>query len=1266
MKKRLLASLMSMCLIVGLLPTAALAAESDTTEEVPQAVVCEVTPGCTLEAGHEGDCVVAPAEGNSSEQENDPDAQPGDEDGSEVCGNLEGCDGDTHDPECPLYVAPVAPTEEPEEQTVPVELVEENGIVEPVPVAENGKISGNCGVSGSESSVTWALTVNNGDASNPTYTLTISGSGAMADYNVDTGNQSANGYYKVTNSPWLNYADKITKIDLSTDITKIGKGAFNSCAITELPWSGKETQYSTLTEIGQFAFAGCIALTEVTFVPSVTTYGNYAFEGCTNLTSIDWTNYLPSAENSDKLSVSGVLVATGLFAECSSLTSDFALPEQIIGIDRAAFRNTGYTAIDFTTDAPGVKVIEEQAFSGSKLASITLPSSDTHPDTKFGVGAFSGTEVTTISIPYYSQSGNANVSEQMFKDCDSLSSVVLGDGITSIGKNAFSGTAVSAINWPASLTTIGDYAFNGAKFDSLDIPSNITTIGGQAFYKNTALKSVVIRAGSVSIGYAAFAQCENLETIDLSKVTSLTATSLGANSGSLFMSIKDGSVLYVNNASLISGADGRWYSIDKTARIVVGDATVDTTKTGFDAVTKAGYTAQWYRNSQFTGDSATEISKTENSNRSYPTYYAKWTLAVPTVTVSADKTYISSGETSTLTATTQHGLAGVTYEYQWYTDSPGSGTKIDGATSQSYSVSSLSQASTYYCEVVAVNGADKSEAGKSKAVTITPANAKGSVTITDNKTSAIYGDEPFTFSYTASGEATVTSSNPSVAAVSNNNGTVTVAIAGAGTAEISVDFEGSTEYSTASANFTLTVAQATLTITADNKFIYVGDALPTYTYTVSGRVGDDRLTTDPTVTCAGADANKAGTYTITATGADAGNNYTINYVDGTLTVRTPSSGGGSSSSGNVSGSGDNVSVTASSGSVTTAQMEKAVDRADRGETITIEASSRSSVSLPSSGLQDAADNNNDVTVELKNGEVTLSPEALSAVAEQAGTTVTLTVDPVDTDELNSRQQAAVGDAPVFDLTLKSGGKMITDFDGGLVTVAIPYELPDGQDPAGVVVWFMDDNGNITACETMYDLRTETVIFTTRHFSKYVIGHVEPMDFTDVAEGAYYYDAVAWAVQNGITNGTSATTFGPDVSCTRAQMVTFLWRAAGSPEPATANNPFTDVQAGSYYYDAVLWAVEQGITSGTSATTFAPDSTVTRAQTVTFLWRQAGAPVVNYAMSFTDVDAKAYYGEAVRWAVSEGVTSGTSATTFSPDVDCTRAQIVTFMFRDMAD
>ena len=128
------------------------------------------------------------------------------------------------------------------------------------------------------------------------------------------------------------------------------------------------------------------------------------------------------------------------------------------------------------------------------------------------------------------------------------------------------------------------------------------------------------------------------------------------------------------------------------------------------------------------------------------------------------------------------------------------------------------------------------------------------------------------------------------------------------------------------------------------------------------------------------------------------------------------------------------------------------------------------------------------------------------------------------------------------------------------------------------------------------------------------------------------------------------------------MVTFLWRAAGSPEPTTANNPFTDVQAGSYYYDAVLWAVEQGITSGTSATTFAPDATVTRAQTVTFLYRAAGSPAVSGG-SFADISADAYYADAVAWAVSEGVTVGTSDTTFSPNMNCTRAQIVTFLYRD---
>lgn len=171
-------------------------------------------------------------------------------------------------------------------------------------------------------------------------------------------------------------------------------------------------------------------------------------------------------------------------------------------------------------------------------------------------------------------------------------------------------------------------------------------------------------------------------------------------------------------------------------------------------------------------------------------------------------------------------------------------------------------------------------------------------------------------------------------------------------------------------------------------------------------------------------------------------------------------------------------------------------------------------------------------------------------------------------------------------------------------------------------------------------------------------------FSDVSKNNYFYDAVEWAVDKGITSGTGGTTFSPNASCTRGQMVTFLWRAAGSPAPKSAETPFTDVNKGDYFYDAVLWAVEQGITSGTSATTFSPNATVTRGQTVTFLWRAAGSPAAS-GSSFSDVSADAYYAQAVAWAVKENITAGTSASTFSPDAHCTRAQIVTFLWKDRA-
>jgi len=169
-------------------------------------------------------------------------------------------------------------------------------------------------------------------------------------------------------------------------------------------------------------------------------------------------------------------------------------------------------------------------------------------------------------------------------------------------------------------------------------------------------------------------------------------------------------------------------------------------------------------------------------------------------------------------------------------------------------------------------------------------------------------------------------------------------------------------------------------------------------------------------------------------------------------------------------------------------------------------------------------------------------------------------------------------------------------------------------------------------------------------------------FNDVKSGDYFYDAVNWAVEKGITTGTSATTFSPNASCTRAQIVTFLWRASGSPEPKTASNPFTDVAANAYYCKAVLWAVENGITTGTSATTFSPDAPCTRAQGVTFLWRANGSKAASAAASFTDVASDAYYAPAVAWAAEQNVTGGVGNGLFSPDTTCTRAQIVSMLYR----
>ncbi len=249
--------------------------------------------------------------------------------------------------------------------------------------------------------------------------------------------------------------------------------------------------------------------------------------------------------------------------------------------------------------------------------------------------------------------------------------------------------------------------------------------------------------------------------------------------------------------------------------------------------------------------------------------------------------------------------------------------------------------------------------------------------------------------------------------------------------------------------------------------------------------------------------------------------------------------------------------------------------------------------------------------------------------------------------------------------------------GGNVGGSVQTETSD-QKAADKVIKLISEIGSVTknsgskiaAARKAYDALTDVQKKLVSNYKKLTAAEAAfaklngNLLFTDVKAGDYYFDAVKWAVEKQITSGTTATTFSPNLECSRAQMVTFLWRTAGSPEPKTTKNPFVDVNSDAWYYKAVLWAVENNVTNGTSDVTFSPNMTCTRAQMVMLLWNQQKRPAgVSISNTFTDVAADAYYAKAVAWAAEQGIVKGTGEGRFSPNAICTRGEIVTVLFRN---
>ena len=1096
----------------------------------------------------------------------------------------------------------------------------------PTAMAADGESSGNCGATEADL-VTWELTDDDGDGF---YTLTISGNGNMAGYTANINNAKAT-------QPWRESEtgveiEKITKVVVSEDVTSIGDFAFNGLtdvseydiganviAINQWALETSAAKVFNLDGNANFktdddgvlfnkegttliAYPGGADVRDEYTVPSdVTAISDGAFVGCPikKLTiGNNVTEELPSWSFNggvlEELDVNCPF-GSGTFGQITTLKK-VTLGDSITEIPNMAFLNC--TGLQTVSIPSGLTKIGTQAFFGcSSLQNVTLHeslkeigyqafrdcdalTSITFPDNleKVGDQAFLITtdkghtgSLTTVTfgakIPsFLTSNGATSINPQLFTGQDKLTTVDMSKcENTTISAGLFNGlTYLETIIFPTGLTKIGDNAFTNCKgLKSLEFPDSLTEIGESAFSGCTGLTYISYGSGIDDIGINAFGGCTGVNVIDLHRATKIGELYYnGANNGDpalthACIAAAHNVKYYLRTKSQASSVKGNleWGKNGNTSNayyiLTATDAVPDYTgKT--DTPTRAGYTFN-----QWEGVTVTEGS---HDVENVYTDADRWSLTSPAVTVSpaSANTYVGGSEV-TLTATVSEPVHDFAYSYQWYSNNSNStegGTAISEATSETTYSPNITDAGTtyYYCVVRVTNGSDTTFA-TTAVVPVTVASQAGSVTISNNKTAATYGDKPFTFTYEASKAATVTSSNPSVATVQDNNGTVTVTIVGAGTTKISVSFDADTNYSAASDAFMLTVNKATPTvdITAEPASLVGGGAV---TLTVTGVPSEGTAI----VTCDnGIEVTDNGddTYSAVLPNRTVDYTFTLNYTG--------------VENGNYSDATDTCTV-----SVTRRHTSSVTP----GNT----------VSVPST----------------PNGTMTVNPSTASK-----GETVTITTKPSEGYELGSIE--------VLD---KNGDSLkLKDLGNGKYS----FVMPDGK------------------------VSVEAEFVKTAATS-----------FADVPANAYFADAVKWAVDKGITNGLSDTMFGPYESCTRAQIVTFLWRAAGSPEPKTASS-FTDVPANAYYAKAVAWAVENGITNGMTATMFAPDATCTRGQSVTFLHRALKGTASGNA-NFTDVKSDAFYADAINWAVANNVTNGTSNTTFSPNADCTRAEIVTFLYR----
>lgn len=1209
-------------------------------------------------------------------------------------------------------------------------------------------MSGTCGAVGSESDVTWKLTQNNEDSENPTYTLTISGSGAMENLNNSTETENISdgaGTY-----PWAAWKDNITEIVIDDGVTGIGGKAFIDYTNVTSVSIGKD-----VSEIGVGALSQLSACT----------------------------SFNVSSENSNfTTDTTGALfdrLQTKLIAfPCGSDVTEYEIPNTVKTISYGAFSRAaslktitipedsilstiGYGAFAFTTALNTVNMIPatvttigDLPFAQSGIKYIYCADKNTKDCIKNKVNGplvdvllsdeTPAVEFTDNGYTYWIDDGEALlVSAPKNEAAVTVPSKVIYQEkeypVTGIWKGAF---AIST-NWTEANSSADK---RNEAITSAVLPASVTQIGDHAFYFCKNLSMITIQADNVNVDNLAFAtQNPNGTTVDFSAVTTLQINGTNKWAGvkkvilnnkeqlnTIKSNVNAKTIAVIGNNEWIMGSDGNWTEQPKkglTATVdnitwtfdalgtnasliayepkTVENVTVPSTLTvdgvtytvtelgaglfgwtgqyndkdnyntniknvvipktvttigadmfrysqNLESVTIQGESVLFKKNRTFSGTnslkvldmSAVKSIAFESGDTSYFSNMASnKSPAVIYVSSNDIMSAVETHRTSTFTcyAVTNGGT---------FNNSPTSNTELATPVKDGYTFAGWYESADFSGNAVTVPTVGKTYFAKwtmADSISLT-SDAKGAVTYGTTvtlKASPVNSSWGYVWYKDANGNGTLELNTDKQ--INNNKRTLALTdVSDSGTYWVLVNDGNSTKTSNA-INVTIDRADVTNTAKSDVHHTFGTTYDASKLFNIDSNAGEATYTlaenTDEHAGKATLEGNvltitKAGTIKVNLTTAQTDNYNAGAAVTATLTVdkATPT-----------------VNITADKSTLTGSGTVK----------LTV-----SSNGVPAEGNVEVTCDN-DITV-TKNGDGTFT-----AALPNATKTYTFTASYAGDDNHESADKSCK--VSVTRRSSSGGGSSsgsiyavsVPSAKNGDVTVS-PQKASKGDN---VTITVKPDGGYQLDELTVTDKNGNTLKLTDKGNGRYTFTmpagkvevnatfakKVETSPFSDVSTNDGYYEAVKWAQEKGITGGIGGGLFGPNQPCTRAQIVSFLWRAAGSPEPKNMSS-FSDVSADSYYAKAVAWAIENGITSGTGDGKFSPDVTCTRAQSVTFLYRAFGAPAVSGSTAFSDVPADTYYTAAVKWAAENGITGGIGGGLFGSDNDCTRAQIVTFLYR----